>query len=78
VCKNLLAGVLSPKINLKNGIESEFLKRTLEIDAKFMVVIGLMKVSYIILYTITIRSNLLLSISVRPYTFIITCSVNTE
>ena len=45
VCKNLSAGVLIRKFN-KNGVESEFLKRTLEMDAKIMVVIGLMNVSY--------------------------------
>ena len=45
VCKILSAGVLSLKFN-KNGVESEFLKRTLEMDAKIMVVIGLMNVSF--------------------------------
>jgi hypothetical protein len=45
VCKNLLAGVLSPKFN-KNGIESVFLKSTLEMIAKIVVVIGLMTISY--------------------------------
>jgi hypothetical protein len=45
VCKILSAGVLIRKFN-KNGVESEFLKRTLEMDAKIMVVIGLMNVSF--------------------------------
>jgi len=55
VCKNLLAGVLSPKFN-KNGIESEFLQKTLEMNAKIMLVLGLMNFSYK-KYIIIIRMN---------------------
>jgi len=73
VCKNLLAGVLSPKFN-KNWIRSEFLKSKLEINAKIMVVTGLMDIGYKI-YTIMIWMNLLLSISLRQYMFIISINI---